>query len=203
VRTHVIGTALLSALVAGGSISFGAAVESAMNFGSRWDETLRGMAGGKTEDETSWFEFRQIQQLMEGRSSLSMGVSSGELPVPDAPARPFWYSATVSSEPTLITTAQEAANALETLNLASWSYVPAKAARSADEPIRAWLITPLHPMARLCRWSVSNYLLATPSSVKLFLDHVANTFGCEPILAPVADPIQNRLRLSRMKVTGP
>src|SRR5437762_9838365 len=50
-KFHVIGTALLSALVSAGSISFGEAVESATKFGTRWDATLRDMSYGKTEDE--------------------------------------------------------------------------------------------------------------------------------------------------------
>ena len=88
------------------------------------------------------------------------------------------------------------------MNLNSWAYASAKAGKTADEPIRGWLISALHPMARLCRWSVSNYLLATPGSVTLFLDHIA-TLGRTPVLQLPAEPIQNRLRLSRMKVTGP
>jgi len=201
-RFHVIGTALLSALVSTGSIAFEAAVESAMKIGSRWDASLRGSTKAKTEDEIGWNEFRQIRGLMEGGSSLSMTVFRQDLPAPDAPARPFWYSATVTSEPTLITTAQEAVNALETMNLNSWSSVPQSPAASVEEPIRGWLVSPMHPMARFCKWSVSNYLLATPASVTLFLDHIAS-LGRRPMLAPTVDPIQNRFRLSRIKVTGP
>jgi hypothetical protein len=207
-RFHVIGTALLSALVSTRAITFGAAVESATKFGSRWDKTLRDMANGKTEEEIGWTEFGQIRNLMEGRTALSMeghaalNVSRQDLPVPDAPVRPFWYSATVNSDPMLITTAQEAANALETMNLSSWSCVLPNPATNAEEPVRGWLVSALHPMARLCRWSVSNYLLATPPSVTLFLDHIA-TLGRVPLQAPTGDPLQNRLRLSRMKVTGP
>jgi hypothetical protein len=201
-RVHVVGTALLSALVAGRSIAFGTAVESAMKIGSRWDRKVREMAKG-TEDEIGWSEFRQVRRLIEGKSSLSLMVSPKDLPAPDAPLRPFWYSATVSSEPMLITTAQEARTALETMNLNSWSFVAQKPAANAEEPVRGWLASPLHPMARLCRWSVSNYLLSTPASVKLFLENIA-TLGCELRLSQVTtDPLQNRLRLSRMKVTGP
>jgi len=202
-RFHVIGTALLSALVSTGSVPFGAAVESAIKFGSKWDETVREMAKGKTEEEIGWSEFREVQDLMTGQSPLSLGVEPDDLPAPEAPARQFWYSATTNSEPMLITTAQEAVNALETLNLASWSSMPPQPpAPTAEEPVRGWLVSPLHPMAKVCRsWSVSNYLLSTPTSVTLFLDHIA-TLGREPLQVP-ADPVQNRLRLSRMKVTGP
>src|SRR6266852_583042 len=41
-RFHVIGTALLSALVSSGSVQFHAAVTSALKFGARWDETMDG-----------------------------------------------------------------------------------------------------------------------------------------------------------------
>src|SRR5262245_13810904 len=98
-RFHVIGTALLSALVSTRSITFGAAVESAIKFGSRWDKTLRATARGKTEDEIGWTEFGEIRKLMEGQTALSMeglaalNVSRNDLPAPDAPVRPFWYSA--------------------------------------------------------------------------------------------------------------
>lgn len=201
-RFHVIGTALLSALVSTGSISFGAAVESALKFGSRWDGILRESGKGRTEEEIGWSEFRQVQSLMAGQSPLSLSVNPDELPAPEAPARQFWYSATTNSEPMLITTAQEAASALETLNLASWSAQPGdQPATNNEEPVRGWLVSPLHPMSKLCRWSVSNYLLSTPTSVTLFLDHIA-ALGRKPLEAP-ADPVQNRLRLSRMKVTGP
>jgi hypothetical protein len=172
-RVHVIGTALLSALVSTGSISFPAAVESATKLGSRWDETLRGMAASNSDQEAGWTVFRQVKKLIEGRTSLSMGVATEDLPAPDAPARPFWYSPTMNSEPMLITTAQEAANALQTLNLGSWSGACDKRC-SVEEPVRGWLMSPLHPMARICRWSVSNYLLATPLSAALFLEHIAS-----------------------------
>src|SRR5438128_10313210 len=43
-RFHIIGTALLSALVSSGSIPFSAAVTSALEFWSRWDQTLSGIA---------------------------------------------------------------------------------------------------------------------------------------------------------------
>jgi hypothetical protein len=199
---QVTGTALLSALVSTNSISFNAAVESAMKFGNRWDETLRGQANSKTDEEIGWFEFRQIRRLMEGRISMSMGVSREDLPVPDAPSRPFWYTPTLNGEAMLITTAQEAANALETLNLGSWANVPAKAIPNADQTVKGWLVSPMHPMARASRRSFSNYLLATPACVTLFLDHIASICR-EPLVESSSDPLQNRLRLSRMKVTGP
>jgi hypothetical protein len=204
-RFHVVGTGLLSALVSSGSVTFSEAVKSAMKFGARWDESLRslGSAGtARTEAEVGWSRFEEVRRLIEGASSLSLAVEHDDLPAPDAPSRPFWYSPTAKDEPMLITTAQDAVHALETLNLASWSSTPAAAARNADEPIRGWLMSPLHPMAPLCRWSVSNYLLATPSSVTLFLDHIASLAQL-PVLPLLVEPIQNRFRLSRIKVTGP
>ncbi len=194
---------MIAALVSAGALTFGAAVKSALKFGARWDETLRS-GEAKTEEEIGWSRFRQVRRLMEGKSSLSLAVAREDLPaVVDAPSRPFWYSPTAKDEPTLISTAQEAVFALDTLNLSSWSYASEKACRNVDEPIRGWLISPLHPMARLCRWSVSNYLLATPVSVTLFLDHIA-TLGRKPVLQVPADlALQNRFRLSRIKVTGP
>ena len=202
-RFHVIGTALLSALVSLGSVTFNAAVKSALKFGARWDETLRGIAGSKTEDEIGWSRFGEIRNLMEGHSSLSLAVAREDLPEVGAPLRPFWYSPTAKDEPTLITTVQDAAFALETLNLASWSHSSSRAGRSADEAIRGWLISPLHPMAHLCRWSVSNYLLATPDSAGMFLEHIATLGRARVQLPPDPIEIQNRFRLSRIKVTGP
>jgi hypothetical protein len=203
-RFHVIGTALLSALVSAGSVTFNAAVKSAMKFGVRWDDTLRSLGTAKTEEEIGWSRFGQIRRLMEGQSSLSLAVPREDLPEASAPSHPFWYSPTAKDEPRLITTAQEAASALETLNLASWSYSSSRAGRSADEQIRGWLISPLHPMARVCRWSMSNYLLATPDSASMFLDHIATLGRSLKVELPVETvQIQNRFRLSRIKVAGP
>jgi hypothetical protein len=200
-RFHVIGTALLSALVSAGSITFADAVSSLLKFGARWDETLRNSASGHSEDEKGWSRFQQIRKLMEGGSSLSLAVNRKDLPIADAPCRPFWYSPTVNDEPTLVSNAVEAAAALQTLNLSSWAFAP-KPRQAEDERVRGWLVSPLHPMAGLCKWSVSNYLLATPESLSLFLDHIA-PIGATSIRHIAPEPAQNRLRLSRMKVTGP
>jgi len=199
-RFHVIGTALLSALVSAGSISFSSAVASALKFGERWDEALRNLVQVATDEEIGWSRFHQVQRLLEGRSSLSLGVAPEDLPVPDAPSRPFWYSATANDGPVLISSATDAAAALDTLNLSSW--VCSGKLGSCDKRARGWLVSPLHPMAGLCKWSISNYLLATPASITLFLNHVA-TMGMPPLLQLPVEPVQNRFRLSRMKVTGP
>jgi len=200
-RCHVIGTALLSALVSTGSIEFSAALKSALKFGGRWDETMGGLTETHTADELGWSRLDRMQRLMEGRAVTSLVVPREDLPPVAAPAKPIWYSATMNDDPILISTAQDAAAALETLNLSSWAYTSPSPVR-ADESVRGWLASPLHPVARLCRWSVSNYLLATPGSAGLFIDHIA-TLGRAPVLQLPSDPVQNRLRLSRMKVTGP
>ena len=198
-RLHVIGTSLVSALVSSGAITFEAGVTSALKFGKHWDDAVLGLSEASTRDEIGWARFEQVRGLIEGRSSLALGVSSEDMPSTNAPRRPFWYSPTANEPPVLITTAQDAAAALETMNLSSWSCALPKA---DGEPIRGWLVSPLHPIARTCRWSVSNYLLATPGAATLFLDHIA-TLGRTPLIHLTAESIQNRFRLSKMKVTGP
>ena len=202
-RFHAIGTALLSALVSSGSVQFGAAVKSALKIGTRWDDTMSGMAQSQSNkpEDAGWQRFERLKRLMEGRSVTSLAVPREDLPPTVAPSKPFWYSPTVKDSPFLISTARDAAAALETLNLASWAYAPPASLRK-EESVRGWLISPLHPIARLCRWSVSNYLLATPGSVGLFLDHIA-ALGRAPVVQLPPEALQNRLRLSRIKVTGP
>jgi len=200
-RFHIIGTALLSALASSGSVEFAAAVNSVLKFGARWDETMGGLTQTNTADELGWSRFERMRRLMEGRSVTSLAVPREDLPPVGALAKPFWYSPTMKDEPIFISTAQDAAAALETLNLSSWAYTSPSAMR-ADESVRGWLVSPLHPVARLCRWNFSNHLLATPGSVGLFIDHIA-TLGRAPVLQLPADTLQNRFRLSRMKVTGP
>jgi hypothetical protein len=180
-RFHAIGTALLSALVASGSVPFGAAVESALKFGSRWEQTMAGTTP-TTTDETGWSRFEELRRLMEGQSgtATALAVAREDLPQADAPSKPFWYSPTVKDDPVLITTAREASTALETLNLSSWGFATPIPLRD-DESVRGWLVSSLQPFARLCRWSVSNYLLANPASVSLFIDHIA-TLGRTPAL---------------------
>jgi hypothetical protein len=198
---HVIGTALLSALVSSGSVPFGSAVQSVLKFGSRWDDTLSGSEQSNEADEIGWSRFARLRRLMEGKAVTALAVPREDLPEVAAPMKPFLYSPTVKDDPVLISTARDAALALETLNLSSWAYATPAALR-ADESVRGWLISPLHPIARLCRWSISNYLLATPASVSLFLDHIA-ALGRAPVIQMPPDNVQNRFRLSRIKVTGP
>ena len=198
-RFHVIGTALLSALVSSRSITFESGVTSAVKFGQRWDDSISGSAKGATTDEAGWERFQQISRLIEGRSTLALDVKAEDMPLPNAPAKPFWYSPTPNDPAVLITTAQEAKTALRTMNLSSWS-----CSMPVDEEkgIRGWLTSPLHPLSKACRWSVSNYLLATPDSARLFLDHIA-ILGRTPIMLHTPEIVQNRFRLSRIKVTGP
>ncbi|MBI4473894.1 MAG: hypothetical protein HY646_14600 [Acidobacteria bacterium] len=208
-RYHVIGTGLISALVSSGSITFVSAVRTALNIGARWDASVQTLAQTeaertsltKTADEVGWLRFEQIRKLLEARASLSLAVAREDLELGSvqSPSRPFWYSPTSKDTPVLIETARDAAYAMETLDIASWSSTVSKA---ADEPIRGWLISALHPLARACRWTVSNYLLATPQASILFLDHIA-TLGRSPVFAVEPEPAQNRFRLSRIKVTGP
>jgi hypothetical protein len=204
-RVHVIGTALLSALVSSNSITFESGVTSALKFGKRWDDTVSGSAKGETTDERGWARFQHIRRLMEGRTSVSLGVAADDMPAPNAPATPFWYSPTPKDAPVLISTAHDAKTALQTMNLSSWSCsVPI----DDEKNVRGWLASPLHPVAKTCRWSVSNYLLATPDCATLFLDHIA-TLGRTPVIVRTPEnvrspeTVQNRFRLSRIKVTGP
>ena len=191
-RFHIIGTALLSALVSSRSIPFSAAVTSALEFGSRWDQTMAGIAESNRTAETGWSRFEELRRLIEGRAVTALAVPR---------SKPFWYSPTVKDDPVLIATARDASAALETLNLSSWAYAT-PAPLGHDESVRGWLVSPLQPFARLCRWSVSNYLLANPASVNLFMDCIA-TLGRAPVLLLPPETPQNRFRLSRMKVTGP
>jgi hypothetical protein len=200
-RFHVIGTALLSALVSSSSVSFGAAVKSALKFGARWEATMNGTEQPNSGEESGWLRFERMKRLMEGRVVTSLAVPRADMPEVSAPSRPFWYSPTLHAEPVLITTSQDAALAFETLNLSSWAN-SSPAVVQPNEAVRGWLISPLHPIARLCpRWSVSNYLLATPALVGLFLDHIA-PLGRPPLHLLPSENVQDRFRLSRMKVTG-
>lgn len=184
-RFHVVGTALLSALVWCGALSFAAAVKTAAKIGARWDDSLDVMVeeeasqNSRKLDDLGWLRFEKVRKLVEGRGNLPLGVAREDLPEVSAPARSFWYSATAKEQPVLIQAAQDAAAALETLNVASWS---ATLPKTDDDSVRGWLASSLHPLARACHWSLSNYLLATPAAATLFLDYIA-TMGPPSILA--------------------
>jgi hypothetical protein len=182
-RYQVVGTSLISALVWSGALSFDLAVKTAASIGERWDRSLDAMAHEESPDDRGWRRFEIVRRLLEGRLKISLAVAREDLPRVNTPVRPFWYCATASDYPVLIETAHEASAVLETLNIASWS---AAMPRPVDDSVRGWLVSPLNPAARACRWSFSNYLLATPSAATLFLDHIA-PIGRAPVL-PVEPP---------------
>jgi hypothetical protein len=215
-RYHVLGTGLLSALVWAGSLTFDNAVTTAVKVGSRWDASLSGIVSEElahsnkeqSEANLGWLYFHRVREIMEGRSILTMGSTKSDVPPVEAPARPFWFSVTSHDEPVLLETVRDVQWALESMNLASWAPRAPRPLPATTADIKGWLASPHHPMAASCRWSVYNYLLATPNSSLLFLDHIA-AMGRRPALAP-EDPnapqtkeFQERLRLSRIKVTGP
>jgi hypothetical protein len=207
IQFHAVGTALFSALVWSKSLEFDAAVTVATQVGNRWDQAIRSLAEdraktsaqGKTESEIGWQHFELIQRIIDGQEQVSLSVSRKDLPKVEAPSTPFWFAPTSDEEPVLIETSRDAALAMASLNLSSWK---SGEVRSADHTTRGWLISPLNPLARACRWSVSNYLLATPDSSLMFIRHIA-ALSRKPLIAPESEEVQNRLRLSRIKVTGP
>jgi hypothetical protein len=207
-RFHVVGTALMSALVWSGALSFESAVQTTADVGARWDNSLTGLvedelSRNKTErsaDNIGWLRFHRIRQLIEGKATLAIAMSRERLPSVEAPAQPFWFSATAQEEPVLIQTSQDARAAMESMNLLSWS--PKAPKPIGNDTVHGWLVSALHPMAAACRWSVYNYLLATPASSLLFLRHIAELGRVAAGIQPEPQVFQNRLRLSRMKVSG-
>ena len=209
-RFHVVGTALMSALVWAGAVTFENAVRTALKVGARWDASLAGLAaeelertgGAFSEENLGWLRFDRVSQILEGRSSVPLGTTGSDLPEVDAPLRPFWFSATAKEEPVLIETARDVRSAMESMDFASWSpSLPKRLPADYADRVRGWLVSPLHPMASACRWSVYNYLLATPQSASLFLDHIAAR-GRRPLAALRPQEFQERLPLSRIKVIG-
>jgi hypothetical protein len=209
-RFHVIGTGLMSALVWAGALQFEDAVQTGLRVGARWDASLTGLAEEElkregvacTEENLGWLRFDRVCEILEGRSSVSLGISESDLPKVEAPLRPFWFSVTAKDEPVLIETARDARFALESMNLASWSpTLPKRLPADCADRVRGWLVSPLHPMAATCRWSVYNYLLATPRSGSFFLDHIA-AFGRRALAAARPAKFQEHLPLSRVKVVG-
>ena len=210
-RYHVVGTGLLSALVWSGALTFAGAVETAMKVGSRWDDGVTSLGtaelakAGKpdSEENLGWLRFKRVRMMVEGRSVISFTASPDDLPCVDAPSRPFWYSATATEDPVRLETPRDVRTALESMNLASWSPRLPRPLPIPSADIKGWLASQLHPIASACRWSFYNYLLATPDSALMFLDHIA-TLGGRPIPAGTRpDEFQDRLRLSTRKVTGP
>jgi hypothetical protein len=189
-RYHVVGTALLSALVWSGAMTFENAVVTALKVGERWDASLTTMAEEElsrtgvalTDENVGWLRFQNVRQILEGRSEVSLGTSAMDIPIVDAPIRPFWFSTTAKDEPVLLETVRDVRFALESMNLASWSpRLPKRLPADCADRVRGWLVSPMHPMASACRWSVYNYLLATPNAGLFFLDHIAG-FGRRAIV---------------------
>ncbi len=182
-RVHVIGTGLMSALVWAGAITFPFAVNSLTKIGAHWDrglisaaeEELKAAKLNPDEDSVGWSKFFEVRRIIEGRNrgprNLSLVALREHLPQSNAPSRPFWYSSAAGAKPVLIQTARDVQKALQSMNLNSWS--PGMPERLLGERLRGWLVSSLHPMASVCRWSVSNYLLATPQATTLFLNHIA------------------------------
>jgi len=212
-RYHVVGTGLLSGLVWSGSLSFESAVNTAVKIGSRWDASITEMAAeelsksrrSKSAENIGWLHFNRVRGILEGRTTVSLPVLPADMPSPEAPSRPFWFSPTASDEPVLLETVRDVKTALESMNLASWSPQLPRPLPMNTADVKGWLVSPQHPMAAACRWSVYNYLLATPDSALLFLDHIA-TMGRRPMIASEPEEFhqrEERMRLSRIKVTGP
>lgn len=209
---HAVGTALISTLVSTGALTFDIAVKALAKIGARWDESIHGLAEDeakrtgvpRTAETLGWLGFDCVRRIMEGSGVLALGISPGDIPAADAPARPFWFSATAESEPVLIQTGREARSAMEALTLASWAPALPKPIPDAEggTPVRGWLVSPLHPMASTCKWSVHNYLLANPVTVSLFLDHIA-PLGRRSVPIVETTRVHKGLPLSRTNVTGP
>ena len=207
---HVVGTGLLSALVWSGSVSFENAINVALDAGGQWDDSFCRMATAeierkgreKSDENIGWLYFDRVRQVLEGRTVIALGATLYAMPVVEAPSRPFWYSVTAADEPVLLKTARDIQWSLESLNFASWSPRIPRPLPSGNGDVKGWLASPQHAMASECRWSVRNYLLSTPDTASLFLEHIA-TRGGIPMAAPQSEAFQERLRLSKIKVTGP
>jgi hypothetical protein len=209
-RFHLVGTALISGLVWSGALTFDDAVRTALKVGERWDASLTSLAEEElkrtgvtpTEENVGWLRFDRVRQILEGQSVLSLGTSPSDLPEVGAPLRPFWFSPTAQDQPVLIETARDVRCAMESMDLASWSpRLPKRLPADCSDRVRGWLVSPSHPMASASRWSVYNYLLATPDAGSLFLNHIA-ALGRPTIMAPRPEEFQERLRLQRIKASS-
>jgi len=209
-RFHAIGSSLMSAMVWAGSITFENAVKMAVRVGTRWDNSVSALAEKElqdrgvacTEENLGWQRFNFVRRILEGRHVLSLGGSGTDVPPLEAPSRPVWFSPTPNDEPVLLETVRDVRYALESMDLSSWSpRVPQPLPLECPSPVQGYLISPLHPMAANCRWSVYNYLLSTPKASLLFLDHIA-ALGRLPMVAMNTKEIQDRVRISsRVKAT--
>lgn len=211
VSYHVVGTGLLSALVWSGALSFEGAVKVALDAGAQWHGSVVRMAKAelerkgreKSEENVGWLCFDRVRQVVEGRSVLALGATLTKAPTMEAPSRPFWYSVTAADDPVKLETRKDVQWSLESLNFASWSPRTPRPLPIDTADVQGWLVSPQHVMSSACRWSVRNYLLSTPESVSLFLDHIASLGG--RVSLPVSRPkeSQERLPLARAKVSTP
>jgi hypothetical protein len=207
---QVVGTGLLSALVWSGALSFENAVRVALDTGAQWHKSVVRIVSDeleregreKSEDNLGWLYFDRVRQVLEGRSVLALGATLGKLPLMEAPSRPFWYSVTAADDPVRLETLHDIQWSLESLNFASWSPRLPRALPIDAADVKGWLVSPQHLSASTCRWSVRNYLLATPDSVLLFLDHIAS-LGGRVVPLPQSEKFPERIPLARAKVSTP
>jgi hypothetical protein len=205
---HVVGTGLLSALVWSGALSFENAVKVALDAGGQWHSSVMRIVSAelerkgkeKSDENLGWLYFDRVRQVLEGRSVLALGAALNKVPSVEAPSRPFWYSVTAADDPVRIETLHDVQWSLESLNFASWSPRIPRSLPAEMADVQGWLVTPQHLMASACRWSVRNYLLSTPDSVSLFLDHIAS-LGGRILPVPQPEKFQERIPLSRAKVS--
>src|SRR5437867_5771742 len=123
-RFHVVGTALMSALVWSGALSFESAVQTAEKTGARWDGSLAAIAEeelgrsqmARSDENLGWLRFNSVRKVIEGHASLSLAACSEDLAQAESPTRPFWFSATAQDEPVFIQTAEDVRAALEAMN---------------------------------------------------------------------------------------
>jgi len=172
-------------------------------------EELRKNGKEVSEENIGWLYFHHVREILEGKSVVSLAATRSDIPLVEAPSRPFWFSVTAQDEPVLVETTRDVQWALESMNLASWSPRAPRVLPATAADVKGWLVSPQHPMAASCRWSVYNYLLATPNSSMLFLDYIA-TMGRRAAFAPESaaqapegKEFQQERLLSRIKVTGP
>lgn len=207
-QTHFIGTALFSALAWSAAVSFDAAVDLAETIGGAWDRELNTFAqeelqlrGIPCSDEALGGARQQavLRLIKHGRPFPVTRPVLEALRIQN-PGHPFLYSALPHQRPVMLKTSEEIRAAIEALDIASWA---GERLPLTVGGIQGWLMSPRHPSSRACRWSLTNCSLSTPAAVSLFFDYIAPIR--RPAVAGVLETegLQNRLRLSRMKVTGP
>jgi hypothetical protein len=204
-----VGTGLLSALVWSGALTFDAAVRIALDAGSQWQSSVTKMASAeldrkgveKSADNVGWLCFDRVRQVLEGEAVLALGATLKNRLKAEAPGRPFWYSVTAADDPVKVETLHDVQWSLESLNFASWSPRVPRPLPIDTADVKGWLVSPQHRMSSTCRWTVRNYLLSTPESVSLFLDHIASLGGRVVVQAPQPQKAQKQIPLSRAKVS--